>query len=130
MMVGEKSLTSGKGETTFRFYEELNDHLPKETRKKEIHFRFSKLTTIKRAIESLHVPPAEVDLILVNGRSVGLDYLLEGGDRVSVYPIFERFDISRITKVRERPLKETLPDPAAISVGLSVRKRKLLRRNR
>jgi hypothetical protein len=107
-MIGEKNLLSGKGEATFRFYEELNDHLPEETRKKELRLRFSKLTTIKEAIECLRVPPAEVDLVLVNGRSVSLDYLLEGGDRVSVYPIFERFDISSITRVRERPLKETL----------------------
>lgn len=123
-MVGENNLTSGKGEVTFRFYEELNDHLPEVTRKKDVRFQFSKLTTIKEAIECLHVPPAEVDLLLVNGRSVSLDYLLEGGDRISVYPIFERLDISSITKVRERPLKETLPRSREDQRGIEPREKK------
>jgi hypothetical protein len=123
-MIGEKNLPPGKGEATFRFYEELNDHLPEETRKKEMRFRFSKLTTIKEAIECLRVPPAEVDLVLVNGRSVSLDYLLEGGDRVSVYPIFERFNISGITKVRERPLKEMLARSRGDQRGIEPREKK------
>jgi len=33
--------------------------------------------------------------------------MLEDNDRVSVYPIFETFDISSVTKVRDKPLKET-----------------------
>jgi len=103
MMSGVKNLKSDKKEATLRFYEELNNHLPEEIRKKETSFRFSEPTTIKEAIETLCIPPDEVDLILVNGESVDFGYLLKDGDHASVYPIFERFDISGITKVRENP---------------------------
>jgi uncharacterized protein with PIN domain len=46
-----------------------------------------------------------VDLILVNGRSVGFEHQVRDGDRISVYPIFESFDISPVQQVRERPLR-------------------------
>jgi hypothetical protein len=97
-----------KSEALFRFYEELNYHLPEEARKKEGPFRFEKTTTVREAIELIGIPANEVDLILVNGVSVDFGYLLKDGDRVSVYPIFERVDISGVTKVREKPLRESL----------------------
>jgi hypothetical protein len=95
-----------KGEARFRFYEELNDHLAKNKRKNEIPFRFKKSTTVREAIGQIGIPAGEVDLILVNGVSMDFGYLLKDGDRVSVYPIFERFDISGITRVREEPLRK------------------------
>jgi len=55
------------------------------------------------------IHPDDVDLVLVNGVSVDFGYLLKDGDRVSVYPVFERFDISSITKVREKPLNIIRP---------------------
>jgi hypothetical protein len=93
-----------KKEAGFRFYEELNDYLPEKARKKETAFRFDRPTTVGMAVESMGVPPDEVDLVLVNGVSVAFSYLLKDGDRVSVYPIFERLDISGVTRVREEPL--------------------------
>jgi len=90
----------------FRFYEELNDYLPEKARKKELCFDFNEPTTVGKAIKALGIPVGEVDLILVNGKSVGLAYRLKNGDRVSAYPIFERFDISGFTRVREKPLKK------------------------
>ncbi len=56
-------------------------------------------------IEGLGIPHTEVDLILVNGDSVGFDYRLTDGDRVSVYPMFESFDISPVSLVRTQPLR-------------------------
>ena len=96
----------GEEEARFRFYEELNDCVPEGIRKVETPFWFSKPRTIKEAIESFGIRPDDVDLVLVNGVSVDFGYLLKDGDRVSVYPIFERFDISSITKVREKPLNK------------------------
>jgi len=96
-------------EVLFRFYEELNDHLPEKARKKELRFGFNGRTTVRTAITALGIPVGEVDLVLVNGRSVGLEHRLRNGDRVSVYPIFERFDISGVTKVREKPLIKLRP---------------------
>jgi len=89
-----------------RFYEELNDFLPEDRRKQDITFRVKYNQTVKDAIESLGVPHAEVDLILVNGRSVDFDYKLKNGNRVSVYPVFETLDISKVTKLRSRALRE------------------------
>ncbi len=61
--------------------------------------------TVKHLIEMLGVPHPEVDLILVNEQSVDFDYLVQGGDRVSVYPVFESVDIRGISKVRPEPLR-------------------------
>jgi len=90
---------------TFRFYEELNDYLPDKIRKKELTYPLEKSIPVKKLIESIGVPPEEVDLILVNGISVDFSYMVKDDDRVSVYPIFETFDISGVTKVREKPLR-------------------------
>ncbi len=53
------------------------------------------------------VPHTEVDLVLVDGRSVGFEHQLQDGERVSVYPVFEGFDISPVSRVRSRPLRRT-----------------------
>ena len=54
---------------------------------------------------ALGVPHTEVDLILVNGESVDFSYLMQDGDRVSVYPTFETLDIAPVLRVRPRPLR-------------------------
>ncbi len=90
---------------TFRFFEELNDYLPEAVRKKEFTCPFENPTPVNKLIESLGVPCDEVDLIQANGTSVDFSYLVKDNDRVSVYPIFESFDISGVTKVREKPLR-------------------------
>ena len=56
-------------------------------------------------IEAIGVPHTEVDLILANGESVDFDYLVENGDYVSVYPVFESVDITPLLRVRPRPLR-------------------------
>jgi uncharacterized protein with PIN domain len=48
-----------------------------------------------------------VDLVLVDGRSVDFAHRLLGGERVAVYPVFERFDISPISHLRPQPLRQT-----------------------
>jgi hypothetical protein len=92
---------------TFRFYEELNDFLAPERRRREFTATCARAATTKHMIEALGVPHTEVELILVNGASVGFGTLLREGDRVAVYPKFEAFDISPLLRVRERPLRET-----------------------
>jgi uncharacterized protein with PIN domain len=58
-------------------------------------------------IESFGVPHPEVELILVNGESANFEYKVRDGDRVSVYPMFESFDITPELRVRKEPLRET-----------------------
>ncbi len=90
----------------FRFYEELNDYLPSEQRKRTIARELTGTPSVKDAIESLGVPHTEIDLILVDGRSVRFDRRLRGGERIAVYPEFERFDISPLHRLRPKPLRE------------------------
>jgi uncharacterized protein with PIN domain len=94
-----------KKESIFRFYEELNDFLPKNRRKKPFVYRFTGIPAVKDAIEALGVPHTEVDLILVNGKSVDFYYHLRQEDKVSVYPVFESLDISEATHLRAVPLR-------------------------
>jgi len=89
----------------FRFYEELNDFLPADRRKVSFTHVFQGRTAVKDMIETLGVPPTEVDLILVNGRSVDFAYIVQDGDRVSVYPVFESLDITPLVRLRPRPLR-------------------------
>jgi uncharacterized protein with PIN domain len=90
----------------FRFYEELNDFLPVEQKKQSLPYRFNGNPGIKDPIEAFGVPHTEVDLIVVNGTSVGFGYRLQHGDRVAVYPVFEGLDISPIVKLRDKPLRK------------------------
>lgn len=89
-----------------RFYAELNDFLPPEKRQVQFSFEFTLSTSIKDCIESMGIPHTEVDLLLVNGKSVGFNYLINGGDSISIYPVFESFDISDVIRLREFPLRE------------------------
>ena len=89
----------------FRFYEELNDFLAPERRKRDFHYEFARAATVKNAIEALGVPHTEVELILVNGESVDFSQLLREGDRVAVFPRFEAFDVRPLLRVRPEPLR-------------------------
>lgn len=89
----------------FRFYEELNDFLPPGRQKCSFMYHFDRRASVKDMVEALGVPHTEVDLILINGESVGFSQIVADGDRVSVYPVFESFDIAPLTRLRPRPLR-------------------------
>lgn len=95
-----------KHSAEFRFYEELNDFLPTAKRKQTIVYQFFGTPGIKDPIESLGIPHTEVELIIVNGRSVSFDYQLKHSDRVAVYPVFESFDVTPLVRLREHPLRK------------------------
>lgn len=92
---------------TLRFYEELNDFLPPGRRKRDFTVELERRASVKDLIESLGVPHVEVDLILVDGRSVGFGHLLDRPARVSVYPMFESIDVGEVQRLRPRPLRRT-----------------------
>jgi uncharacterized protein len=94
-------------QATFRFYEELNDFLPPGKRKVAFIHSFDSTPSIKDVIESIGVPHVEVDLILVNSEPVDFNYILKENDFVSVYPVFETLDLSGVSHLREKPLRET-----------------------
>ena len=88
-----------------RFYEELNDFLSPQFRKKSFRHDFKGRVSVKDLIESLGVPHTEIDLILVNGESVNFNYLIQHEDEISVYPVFEKIDIAGLSKIRAEPLR-------------------------
>ncbi len=90
---------------TLRFYAELKDFLPEDLQSGEVHRSFHVAGSVKDMIEACGIPHTEVDVILANGRSVDFSYLVDDGDRISVYPLFESFDISPIVRVRPEPLR-------------------------
>jgi uncharacterized protein len=98
---------------TFRFYEELNDFLAGERRKRDFEVPVDRARSVKDAIESVGVPHTQVDLIVVDGRSVDFTHLLRGGERVAVYPMFESLDIAPLVRLRPLPLR----DPRFVADG-------------
>ena len=90
----------------FRFYAELNDFLPRSRRQIAFDAMFEGRVSIKHMIESLGVPHPEVDLVLINGQSVDFSYLVQDGDQISVYPVFESIDITPEVRLRPKPLRE------------------------
>lgn len=102
-----------RSSATFRFYEELNDFLPEERRKRDFDVEVDRARSVKDAIESVGVPHPEVDLVIVNGHSVDFAFVLRGGERVAVYPMFESLDIAPLVRLRPRPLR----DPRFVADG-------------
>jgi hypothetical protein len=90
----------------FRFYEELNDFLAPDRRKREFELRCAENATVKNAIESVGVPHTEVELILADGESVDFAHRVQEGERISVYPMFESFDIAPLLRLRRAPLRD------------------------
>ena len=88
-----------------RFYQELGDFLAPELRGRELELTVNAGTTTKALVEHYGIPHGEVDLLLVDGESVDFAYQLSDGQRASVYPVFESFDISALTRVRPAPLR-------------------------
>jgi uncharacterized protein with PIN domain len=91
---------------SFRFYEELNDFLPRERRKVTFEYQFVNEPRLIEVIESFGVPHSQVDLIIINGQTVDFNCHLKNKDRVAVYPMFEAIDIAPINILRPKPLRK------------------------
>jgi hypothetical protein len=88
-----------------RFYEELNDYLPEDRRKRAFACCYEGEMTAAGLLAAAGVPLSVVDLILINDESVDPAHVLRDGDRMSCYPVFERFDIHGASRVRREPLR-------------------------
>jgi uncharacterized protein with PIN domain len=93
-----------RGSVSIRVYAELNDFLPRALRGTEFTCTLTGGPSIKHVVESLGIPHTEIELLVVNGISVGLDHRLEDGDRVAVYPVFESLDVGTLVRLRPAPL--------------------------
>lgn len=91
-------------EAYIRFYGDLNYFLPAARRGVTFSHTFAGRVAVKDMIEALGAPHPEVELILANSEPVGFSYLVQAGDRISVYPFFASIDISPLLRVRPDPL--------------------------
>lgn len=94
------------GRVEVRVYAELVDFLPARSRHAALWRPVRSHQTVKDVVEAAGIPHTEIDLLLVNGESVDFGHRPRPGDRLAVYPVFESLDITTLTRVRPRPLRE------------------------
>jgi len=88
-----------------RFYGPLNTLLSKK--RSGITFKriLPEPTSVKDLIEGCGVPHTEVDLVLVNGRKAALDDPVQGGERISIFPVFLSLDLPESDRIQIRSLQ-------------------------
>ncbi len=91
----------------FHFHAELNYFLPRKQKNAVIEHLFTWRASIKDMIESLGVPHAEIELIIVNGVSVDFAYIVQPDDQIEVYPRWDA--VSLDPRLSLRPPR---PEPA------------------
>lgn len=102
---------------TVRVYGPLNDFVLPERRHVAWAHAFEGGASVKDVIEGLGVPHPEVDLIVVNGESVGFEHAVQDADRIAVFPRFETLDVAAVTRVRQAP-----PDPVRFVLDVHLGK--------
>jgi uncharacterized protein len=75
-----------------RFYGELNDFLPTAHRQATLVCGLENCASVKDLVEALGVPHPEIDLLVVNGRTVDFACGVRDGDRVAAYPPFRALE--------------------------------------
>ncbi|OGV65916.1 MAG: hypothetical protein A3K19_07905 [Lentisphaerae bacterium RIFOXYB12_FULL_65_16] len=89
-----------------RFYEELNEFLSRDHEKRAFEVEIFEPRSVKDIIESQGVPHTEIDLILVDGESVGFEYLVDRPARITVYPAFQSMDVAAASRLGRPPLRQ------------------------
>jgi uncharacterized protein with PIN domain len=89
-----------------RFYGTLNDFLPAPRRLSTLVCAFNNSPSVKDLVEALGVPHPEIDLLIVDGRSVDFGYRLHDGERVAVYPLIRTFDVGDAVRLQPPPQTE------------------------
>jgi len=89
-----------------RCYAELNDLLPLNWRFATFPLSLPPNAFVQDLAHTIGIPIDRIDLVLVNNQPVYLTYSLKENDRIAIYPVFENFDITSLTKVRDIPLRQ------------------------
>ena len=108
-----------------RCYEELNEFLPIEKRKVLFTHTIPVQTSVKDLIESFNIPHTQVQMILVNGEQKDFSYIVQGNDKISVYPFFHNFDINSVSKI-SHPLPDKIRFLADQHLGTLARYLRML----
>lgn len=88
-----------------RFYAELNDYLASPLRFSYNEMPVTEGQTVADILAKAGVPASEVDLVLMDGEPACFGDQIAGGNRLSVYPVFETFDIGSTQHLRPQPLR-------------------------
>lgn len=103
------TLTAHEAHATFRFYASLNDFLRPGWQQKPFTYpTYDGTQSVKHLIESIGVPHTEIELILGNGQPQTFAYLVQEGDRISVFPPFSTLEIDTVVTLRPplpRPIR-------------------------
>ena len=90
-----------------RFHDQLNEFLPAQLNEKAFEVEFKKARSVKDLIESIGIPHTELDVIISNEKSVDLDYQVQPGDRIEVYPL----SISPVFTLPDHAVVHCQPEP-------------------
>lgn len=90
---------------TLRFHADLAELAVDADRAGVVTVPIGHPRSVKDAIEAAGVPHTEIDLVLLNGESVGFDQLVEPGDRVSVYPLFTSLEVPSLVRPEPWPAR-------------------------
>ena len=82
----------------FRFYGELNDHLPASRRQREFRVKLVGDFTLQEILQLFNIPASTVYLVLADGNSVDLAYQPREHQRISLFPEFHSIDISPLNR--------------------------------
>ncbi|MCX7897428.1 MAG: Mut7-C ubiquitin/RNAse domain-containing protein [Rhodocyclaceae bacterium] len=88
---------------TLRFYAELNAFLPPKQRQRSFEAKLARAATAKHTIEACGVPHTEVALILVDGEPATFKRLLHEGERIAVFPSFQRIALAPLFSLNAPP---------------------------
>jgi uncharacterized protein with PIN domain/sulfur carrier protein ThiS len=71
----------------FDFALDLQSLLKRDLRGQPVEMGFKGPQSVKHLIESLGIPHTEIGALSVNGKNIGLDYIVQNGDRIEVQPV-------------------------------------------
>ena len=94
-------MTAEPARASVRFYAELNDHLAPPQRYLTLEKTFFVPPSVKEVIESFGIAHRS-RVAPLDGESSDFSRLVQDGDRVAVYPVFESLDITPELRVRPR----------------------------
>jgi len=89
------------------FLGELKDFFSTDNLEKGLSYSLERKASVKDVIEALGPPHTEIGAIEASGRTVGFDYIVRPGDRITVRPPSLPIDVRQSSLLRPETLSET-----------------------
>ena len=86
------------GYAVVRIYGDLADLAEAADRDGQVDVPIGNPRSVKDAVESCGVPHTEVDLLVVDGESVGWAHRISAGARIAAYPAFAELDVPSLVR--------------------------------